>query len=40
MMVSYVFNVVHILTKDWLKYIVMENGALYAMMTLVPMKLE
>ena len=40
MMVSYVFNVVHILTKDWLKYIVMENGALYVMMTLVTVKLE
>ena len=40
MMVSYVFNMVHILTKDWLKYIVMENGALYVMMTLVPMKLQ
>ena len=40
MMVSYVFNMVHILTKDWLKYIVMENGALYVMITLVIMKLE
>ena len=40
MMVSYVFNVVHILTKDWLKYIVMENGALYVMIAFITMKQE
>ena len=40
MMVSYVFNVVHILTKDWLKYIVMESGVLYVMIALVTVKLQ
>ena len=39
MMVRYVFNVVHILIKDWLKYIVMESGVLYVIMALAPVKL-
>ena len=40
MMARYVFNVVHILIKDWLKCTVMENGVLYVMIALDIMKLE
>ena len=34
MMARYVFNVAHILIKDWLKCIVMENGVLYVIIAL------